>query len=80
MTMQNQPSRPALTPDERIRLQGFEPQLRVARTTLDDLEAIGVDVSADRDLLDRTEQLRSGLLERFSSVQQPLAGKRTRSR
>lgn len=60
-------ARPVLTADEQALLRGHEAVIRTAKSVLDDLEAIGADVAEHRDLLDRTEQMRAGLLQRFST-------------
>lgn len=60
-------ARPVLTADERAMLLSHEAPLRVVEQTLTDLESIGADVSAERDLLTRTQVMRQGLLEKFSS-------------
>lgn len=66
MTMQQ---RPTLTQEEIATLHGHEQSLAHARSVLDDLEAIGVDVSSHRQLLDQTETMRRGLLDRFTNTQ-----------
>lgn len=80
MTMPTQPQRPTLSADERARLLDAEPHLRVVRGVLDDLESIGADVGADRDVLDRTETMRAGLIEKFSTQQLPSPPRNARKR
>lgn len=78
MVMPTQPSRPVLNPEERASLLNAEGHLRVVRGVLDDLAEIGADVSTERDLLDRTEAMRSGLLDKFSSATLPTPPSRAR--
>ena len=68
MTQDLNVMRPALTPEEIAMLTGHAQRTAVARAVLDDLEAIGVPVAEHRALLDQTEQIRTGLLDRFSST------------
>lgn len=63
--------RPALTPEQRAALNDQAQPLRVVRSVLEDLEAIGADVTPEKDLLDRTEAMRAGLIDKFSG-QQPV--------
>lgn len=56
---------PTINPDERAYLISAADPLKVAKRTLDKLDAIGFDVSADRELVERTEQQRAGLLKQF---------------
>lgn len=79
MVSQN-PQRPTLSTEDRRALQDAAPKLNTIRSVIDDLDAIGVDVSAERDLLEQTEKMRSGLLERFSSTQPNGAARRGRTR
>lgn len=67
MVMPNNPQRPALTPEERASLQNAEGHLRMVNGVLTDLAEIGADVSADIDLFQRTETMRAGLLDKFST-------------
>lgn len=59
---------PVITSDERSFLVSAAEPLKVARRTLDKLEGIGFDVSADRELVDRTEAQRAGLLKQFGAL------------
>lgn len=58
---------PTLTTDEKALLQAAADPLARAKTVLDRLEAIGVDVTDHRAQLDQVEQLRSGLLQQFGA-------------
>jgi len=80
MVMPTQPQRPTLAPEERASLLNAEGHLQMVSGVLTDLAEIGADVSADVDLLQRTEAMRRGLLDRFSSatvqpVKRPRAGR-----
>ena len=66
MTMQQ---RPTLTQEEIAVLQGHGATLATAKSVLDDLEAIGVDVADHMALHAATEKITAGLLDRFSSTQ-----------
>lgn len=66
---QESTQRPALTTEEIARLRSHEQPLSVARQVLDDLDEIGADTAAHRDLLDNTERMRRGLLDKFSTTQ-----------
>lgn len=66
MTME---PRPTLTPEEIAVLQGHGATLAAAKSVLDDLEAIGVDVTDHKALHAATEKITAGLLDRFSSTQ-----------
>ena len=59
------PGRPSITRDEAAILRDLQPQFTEARSVLDDLEEIGVDVSRERDQLDASEALREGMLTKF---------------
>ncbi|MDA1264427.1 MAG: hypothetical protein O2816_05035 [Planctomycetota bacterium] len=59
--------RPTLSPEERSSLLAAEQPLRVAREVIDELEELGVDLSAERVQLETQERLRSGILGRFSA-------------
>ena len=58
---------PVLTTEERAALVSAADPLKAARRTLDKLEAIGFDVTADREIVDRTEMQREGLLKQFGT-------------
>lgn len=60
-------SRPTLTAEQKSRLAQAAKPLKVAREVYADLAAIGVDVAEDVAQLDNVEQVRGGLLERFST-------------
>ena len=66
MTMQQ---RPTLTAEEIAVLQGHRATLAAAKAVLDDLDAIGVDVTDHMNLHTATEKIAEGLLDRFSSTQ-----------
>lgn len=78
MTMQQ---RPTLTPEEIAVLQGHGATLATAKSVLDDLEAIGVDVADHQALHAATEKITQGLLDRFSSTQYvPQTARRARAK
>lgn len=59
--------RPTLSVEERQALLAAEQPLRVAREVLEDLEELGVDLTAERLMLETQEALREGILGRFSA-------------
>ena len=61
----NQFTDPVITTEERAALISAQDPLKVARRTLDKLEGIGFDVAPDREVVDRVEMQRAGLLEQF---------------
>lgn len=65
-------SDPVLSAEERTALVSAADPLKVAKRTLDKLDAIGFDVTEHRDLIDRTEAQRAGLLKAFG-VRRPTA-------
>lgn len=56
---------PVLTTEERAALVSAEDPLKAAKRTLDKLEAAGFDTTADREVVERTEMQRAGLLKQF---------------
>lgn len=69
MVMPTQPQRPVLTPDERSTLLNAEGHLQMINSVLADFEDIGVDTAPEREMFDRTERMRAGMLDRFSTQQ-----------
>ena len=59
--------RPTLSSEERSSLLGAERPLRAAREVIEELEELGVDMTAERIQVEAQENLRAGLLERFSA-------------
>lgn len=60
-------SRPVLSAEDRAYLTNAAKPFKTARKTLEDLQAIGFDVSADLALADLAEQQRAGLLRQFGA-------------
>ena len=64
--MVNDFTRPQLTSEEMNQLKTLGAPLTEVRKVLDDLAEIGADVNVELAMLDQTERLRAGLLDRFS--------------
>ncbi len=64
--MVNEFTRPQLTSEETNQLKTLGAPLSEVKKVLEDLSDIGADVSSELMMLEQTERLRSGLLERFA--------------
>lgn len=60
------PEMPSITSEQRQKLLAAKPHLDQARTVLNTLEEIGVDVATERTSLENLERVREGLLTKFS--------------
>lgn len=56
-----------LTNDEQRALQQMNPDLAAARDTIAKLEAMGIDVTEQKDRLERASTIRTGFLREFSN-------------
>lgn len=70
--MTNSFTDPVLLPEERSFLTSSAAPLKMAKRTLDKLEAAGIDVTPEREMVERTEFQRAGLLKQFG-VRRPTA-------
>lgn len=62
-------SRPVLSNTDKAYLKGAQKPLQVAREVLNDLKEIGLDVEDDLATVENIENVRAGLLDRFSTKQ-----------
>ena len=60
-------SRPVLGNADKTYLRAAAKPLKVAQEVLEDLKAIGLDVDDDLNTIGSVEQVRAGLLDRFST-------------